>query len=279
MTQSTVSLNFVACLKELKISGHIRSFREFCGELDFRPQNLSQIINGKRDATIDLIRLAHEKYNFNLNYIFTGQGEKIDKHREQAQNDGLSLSSLLYIDEHSEDDYLKSLNDKSASSFEFKSYRYNVSKSKKDARIFEMNSKELVPFIQLGDKLICKRIAQDRWERLIRDQFVYVLVNPQGINVCRLENHISQNGTLNIVRNVSFEISEESHLIDDILELWEITHIISRWSQDSNFEKYTLTDQLQQFQYLLDQNANSVKDLNNTMQKILKQNREQATVY
>ena len=279
MAQSIVSKNFVSCLKELKATGRIRSDREFALTLDFLPQNLSQILKGKRDVTIDLVRRAHQQYDFNLSYIFTGTGDRIERHENSNQSNGLPLSLLPYIDDRSVEIYLSSLNGNGSEWKDINAWHYQGSNDQEDARMFRMGSKDLAPFIEYGDKLITKRIPKNRWARMIRNHFVYVLIEPDRISTSRLINRISSDGVIEIVRNPSFHISGETIKVEEILEVWEITHIITRWSPDSNFENSTLSDRLHRFQHSLDHNADSIKELNKTMQKLLKQNREQISVF
>ena len=55
--------------------------------------------------------------------------------------------------------------------------------------------------------------------------------------------------------------------------------MINRWSPSKNFENRTLTERLETFEDSLDKNADAIRDLNNTVQKMLKQNREQLSMF
>ena len=69
-----VTLRFLDCLDALVRDNKIRSHRQFALSLDWKPQNLNEVVKLRRDVTIDLLQKAISKYHFNPNYIFQGEG-------------------------------------------------------------------------------------------------------------------------------------------------------------------------------------------------------------
>ncbi|MFT5385521.1 MAG: hypothetical protein ACI81W_002929, partial [Saprospiraceae bacterium] len=68
---SIVTQRFIKCHNHLKEEGTVRSSRQFALSLDYLPQSLSEILKGRRDVTIELLRKAVEKYKINPVYIYT----------------------------------------------------------------------------------------------------------------------------------------------------------------------------------------------------------------
>jgi transcriptional regulator with XRE-family HTH domain len=75
MNNHIVSQRFIKCHNKLRDTKVIKSSRQFAMELDYLPQSLSEILNGRRDVTIEVIRKATEIYRFNPTFLFTGEGE------------------------------------------------------------------------------------------------------------------------------------------------------------------------------------------------------------
>ena len=59
---NVVTQRFIKCHDKLKEDNRIRSSRQFAMSLDYLPQSLSEIIKGRRDVTIELLRKAIDKY-------------------------------------------------------------------------------------------------------------------------------------------------------------------------------------------------------------------------
>jgi transcriptional regulator with XRE-family HTH domain len=75
MNNHIVSQRFIKCHNKLRESKIIKSSRQFAIELDYLPQSLSEILNGRRDVTIEVIRKAVDLYRFNPTFLFTGEGD------------------------------------------------------------------------------------------------------------------------------------------------------------------------------------------------------------
>ena len=274
MTQNSVSKNFIACLQELKSEKHIKSDREFAKSLDFLPQNLSQIVNGKRDVTVELIKKAHSVYGFNLSYLFAGTGNRIERKNDKIPK-GQSVSSIPYINEISESKYLQALNSSLDPVQELEGWYYEGSYDVDDARIFAANENDLQPFIKSGDKLVAKRIPRSRWGRFIRDYFIYILVEKERIGIYRLLNFISTNNSLQKVGELNHESHGDVVNADEVIEIWEITHVISRWGSNQNYHNKMITEKLMDFQNAVEHNGEAIKEMNSTLSKLLRQNRDQ----
>jgi hypothetical protein len=86
-----VTQRFAKCVNRLRENKTIKSSRQFATEIACLPQTLSEILNGRRDATIDVIRRAVERHLFNPIYLFTGEGDMFmtPKATEVSENDAI----------------------------------------------------------------------------------------------------------------------------------------------------------------------------------------------
>ena len=271
MPQSVVSQRFITCLNELKSKFIVKSDREFSLRLDFTSQNLSQIVKGKRDVTIELIRKAVEVFDFNADYIFSGEGD-LFKTTAHNSSDGVSLSEIEFISHDDKQVYLEGLSEENRMALS--PYNYSLTSSAKDVRLFEVGSNDLIPFFNNGDILICKNVGKQRWSRLIRDYHMYVIVTESDIVFTRVRNHIKKIGEIEIL---DFSKQEgESYFINpsEIIEIWEITHVLNRWRESLTKESLTLEERLDEINNYMSRNRQDILSLNLSMEKILKQLRD-----
>ncbi len=71
---SVITQRFIKCHNTLKEEKRIRSSRQFAISLDYLPQSLSEILKGRRDVTVELLRRSIETYKINPVYVMTGEG-------------------------------------------------------------------------------------------------------------------------------------------------------------------------------------------------------------
>ncbi len=261
----------MSCLKELKAQHVVKSDREFCLRVGFTSQNFSQIVTGKREVTLDLVRRAVELFNFNPVYLFSGEGEHL-KTVEDSVSGGVSIADIQYIPSELWYKYAKEINEGVENTFH--PYIYKSSYSADELRLFEVSDPSLGPYLQNGDVLITRKIPESRWGRLIRDYYIYVVVKDTNIYISRIISHLKSDAEIelldvNIQKDTSMVVSKE-----EINEIWEITHYIKRWTTAMNNESATMTERLDNINLILINNGNTNKELNQTMEKLLRQIRD-----
>lgn len=270
MPQSIVSQRFINCLKKLKDLYTVKSDREFCQRIGYTSQNLSQIVRGKRDVTIELVRKAVETFDFNADYIFTGIGKPI-KNKSTQKSKGASFEEIRYIPVDQFDHYVNELSNGDSPTVTF--YEYPLESSTNDIRLFDIKANSLSPYLSSGDIVICKRIPKNRWQRLIRDHYIHVIVTSEELFFSRVKNQIRMFGEIELLDSIGDGSGHRIINIEELKEIWEITHVISRWTKQMNSESETLDMRLHQLNQTVLNNDASVKDLQQTIEKILKQMR------
>ena len=97
METNIVTQRFVKCHNYLKDARIVKSSRQFALDLDYLPQSLSEILNGRRDVTIELLRKAIEVFHFNPAFIFTGEGEMLHQQQIPKSYQQLSEEQIIHV--------------------------------------------------------------------------------------------------------------------------------------------------------------------------------------
>jgi hypothetical protein len=75
--QNIISVRFLEVLDELIDKRIVENMADFCKKVEYTPQSMSQIRNGKRDVTIDLISKLFTEFKGSPFYVLSGRGPKI----------------------------------------------------------------------------------------------------------------------------------------------------------------------------------------------------------
>ena len=92
-----VTDRFIYCHDELKRLRKVRSSRQFALSLDYLPQSLSEILKGRRDVTLELLRKGVEKYEMNPVFLLTGKGSHFLNQRNGFQLIVLQTFLLMQV--------------------------------------------------------------------------------------------------------------------------------------------------------------------------------------
>jgi phage repressor protein C with HTH and peptisase S24 domain len=157
-----VTQRFIKCHNTLKEENQVRSSRQFALSLDYLPQSLSEILKGRRDVTIELLRKAVEKYKINPVYLYTGEGPMFmteEEHNDfrvltivaSAQEDEQIVhvpipAQLGYATELGNPKFIQGL-----PTYTLPDYKYKVGTH----RSFDVSGDSMEPTLFEGDKVIC----------------------------------------------------------------------------------------------------------------------------
>jgi phage repressor protein C with HTH and peptisase S24 domain len=228
-----VTQRFIKCHDKLREENRVRSSRQFALSLDYLPQSLSEILRGRRDVTIELLRRAVEKYKINPVYIFTGDGPMFMS--EEAQKDIRVLTivtnaqddeHILHVPTQAQQGYAADLQDPSfienLPTYSLPDYKYQVG----TYRSFDVSGDHMEPALQEGDKVIGSFLEPTLWEKGIKDHYVYVVVTKADVLIGRLVNQLKQNKYLLMISDNKFYEDREIGMAE-IREIWYIRSKIS----------------------------------------------------
>jgi phage repressor protein C with HTH and peptisase S24 domain len=221
-----VTQRFIKCLEKLREDNRVRSSRQFAMSLDYLPQSLSEILKGRRDVTIDLIRRAAEVYRVNPAYLFLGEGAMFLSDEDQSGFRMLTVITdiqneerILHVPEPAQagyaGEYVQPEMIRDLPSFTLPDFKYK----NQTHRSFDVAGDSMEPTLFEGDKVVCSFLEPSLWETGIKNHYVYVVVTRRDVFVKRLVN--------NIVADRSLELHSDNEFykaftipLGDVREIW-----------------------------------------------------------
>ncbi len=274
---SIVTQRFIKCHDKLREENRVRSSRQFAISLDYLPQSLSEILKGRRDVTIDLLRKAVEKYKVNPVFLYTGEGPLFmseEDHRDfrvltivtNVQEDERIVHVPMpaqagYPSELSQPNFIQNL-----PTYTLPDYKYKVGTH----RSFDVAGDSMEPLLYEGDKVICNFLEPTLWESGIKDNYVYVVVTRSDVAVKRVINHLNKKRQLQLI---SDNESYESYSINfnDIREIWQVRAKICPFFPASPVPKQNVHDDVRELRQVIHDQSKIIGNLNQTIERLLNQ--------
>ncbi len=242
---NVVSQRFIKCHNKLREEKRVRSSRAFAISLDYLPQSLSEILKGRRDVTVELLRKAIDKYKMNPVYLMTGDGPMF-----MTEESNQSFRVLTTIRTPSDDElivhvplpahsaYAAELGDPSfvqgLPTFGLPDYKYKVGTH----RSFDVPGDSMEPTLFEGDKVVCSFLEPTLWESGIKDNYAYVVVTRSDVVVRRVKNLIAESKELELVADNNFYQSYRASL-SDLREIWYVRARITPFlPSPQNIQRY-----------------------------------------
>ena len=270
-----VTQRFIKCHNKLKETGQVRSSRQFALELDYLPQSLSEILKGRRDVTIELLRKGVERYKINPVYIYTGDGPMF-----MTEEDHTSFRLLTIVTNNQDDErivhvpvpaqagYAGELTDpafiEELPTFTLPDYKYQVGTH----RSFDVSGDSMEPTLFEGDKVICSYIEPPLWESSLKDNFVYVIVTRGDVLVKRIKNIIKEEKSLVLSSDNDF-YKPYKIMVEDIREIWYVRAKISPFLPSPQNVKNLLYTEIKDLRQTIMQQSELISNLNQTIERLL----------
>jgi transcriptional regulator with XRE-family HTH domain len=276
MNNSIVTQRFIKChnkLRELKL---VKSSRQFAMELDYLPQSLSEILKGRRDVTIEVIRKAVEVYKVNPVFIFSGEGPLILK--DEDSNKSFRVLTVVTDDKDSERivhvpipahaGYVSELGDsyfiESLPSFTLPDYKYKVGTH----RCFDVMGDSMEPTLFEGDKVVCSFIEPALWETAIKDSYVYVIVTKDDILMRRAFNQIKNNKQIDLHTDNTYYENNITP-ISNIQEIWYVRAKISPFLPSPNRLNNHFFEEISSLRESLREQTKTIQEMSETISKFI----------
>jgi len=225
---NVVSQRFIKCHNKLREEKRVRSSRQFALSLEYLPQSLSEILKGRRDVTIELLRKAIAKYKMNPVYIMTGDGPMF-----MTEETNQSFRVLTTIQTPNDDElivhvplpaqsvYSAELGDPSfvqdLPTYSLPDYKYKVGTH----RSFDVPGDSMEPTLFEGDKVVCSFLEPTLWASGIKDNYAYIIVTRSDVVVRRVKNLIEESKELELLPDNSFYDSYRVSMAD-LREIWYV---------------------------------------------------------
>jgi phage repressor protein C with HTH and peptisase S24 domain len=273
-----ITQRFIKCHDKLREDNQVRSSRQFALSLDYLPQSLSEILKGRRDVTIELLRKAVEVYRINPVYIYTGEGPMF-----MTEEDHKSFRVLTIVTNVSDDErivhvpvpaqagYASELTDptfiQDLPTFSLPDYKYKVGTH----RSFDVSGDSMEPTLFEGDKVICSYLEPTLWESSIKNNYVYVIVTRGDILVKRLTNNIKKDKNLKLISDNNYYEPFDMH-ISDVREVWYVRAKISPFLPSPQNIQNMLHEEVKELRATITNQSRLISNLNTTIEKMLDQN-------
>ncbi|MFN7118002.1 MAG: helix-turn-helix transcriptional regulator [Saprospiraceae bacterium] len=270
---SIVTQRFIQCHNKLKDNNQVRSSRQFAIALDYLPQSLSEILKGRRDVTIDLIRKAVELYKMNPVYLFSGEGPMFMT--EETQQDFRVLTIVTNADEEerivhvpvpAQAGYAGEVANptfiEDLPTFTLPDYKYKTGTH----RCFDVAGDSMEPLLVEGEKVVCSYVEPTLWESAIKDNHIYVIVLRGDIVVKRVVNKLKDEKILELHSdNAYYERYKVS--LGDIREVWQVRTKISPFLPAVPKNYNGLPEELNELKQIIKEQSRLIEELHARVQK------------
>jgi phage repressor protein C with HTH and peptisase S24 domain len=272
---SIVTQRFIKCHDKLRDENRVRSSRQFAIALDYLPQSLSEILKGRRDVTIELLRKAVEKYKVNPVFIYTGEGPMFMTEEDHKSfrvltivTDSRNDERIVHVPVPAQAGYPGELMDptfiQDLPTFTLPDYKYKVGTH----RSFDVAGDSMEPTLFEGDKVVCSYLEPTLWESSIKDSYVYVVVTRGDVVVKRVFNKIREGKNLQLVSDNDFYEPYQVN-IGDVHEIWYVRARISPFLPSPQNVKNYLQDEIRELKKTINDQSRLIYNLNETIEKIL----------
>ena len=272
---SIVTQRFIKCHNKLREENRIRSSRQFALSLEYLPQSLSEILKGRRDVTIELLRKAVEKYKINPVYIYTGEGPMF-----MSEEDHKSFRVLTIVTNAQEDErivhvpvpaqagYAGEMTNptfvQDLPTFTLPDYKYKVGTH----RSFDVAGDSMEPTLFEGDKVICSYLEPTLWESSLKDNYVYVIVTRGDVVVKRCYNKLKDEKVIELESDNNFYETYKVG-VGDIREIWYVRAKISPFLPSPSNIQNNLHDKLTQLASTVSKQSTMINSLTETINKLV----------
>lgn len=253
---------FIFCHDELKRLRKVRSSRQFALSLDYLPQSLSEILKGRRDVTLELLRKGVEKYEMNPVYLLTGRGSHFSQPEEwlsaKSSADASGNSDVIYFvpqmlgkkyaEERRNSQFLASLECLNLPGAHLKGLKL---------RAFEVPTDSGYPAFLPGDVLIAEKLDPASGVKSISNDKFYVVVTKNNILIHKIDLNSLSKGIVNLyLGNKEEKIT--SVKLSDILEFWEVRLKVTRNIENENKTLNALLSEIKDIRQLLFNSSNAL---------------------
>jgi phage repressor protein C with HTH and peptisase S24 domain len=245
-------------------------------QLDYLPQSLSEIMKGRRDVTIELLRKAVEEFDLNPEYLLTGNGpiymseQKKDLKVLTVVTGPNSDERIVHVPKPAQAGYAGHISDPEFFT-ELPSYSLPDQKFRTGTyRSFDVAGDSMEPTLFEGDQIVCSFVEPSYWESSIRDNYVYVVVTQDDILVKRAQNVLKSEGLIRLMSDNPFY--EPYELTPrDLKEIWLVRSKISPFLPTPQRVREHMDEELTQLKAVMSEQSSMIGNLQKTIATLVNQ--------
>lgn len=270
---SIVTQRFIKCHDKLRNENRVRSSRQFALSLDYLPQSLSEILKGRRDVTIELLRKAVEKYKINPVYVYTGEGPMFMSEEDHQSfrlltivTDGEDDERIVHVPVPAQAGYAGELSNpafiQDLPTYTLPDYKYKVGTH----RSFDVAGDSMEPTLFEGDKVVCSFLEPALWESSLKDNYVYVVVTRADVLVKRVVNRIGEENKIELISDNNF-YEPYSVGINKVREIWYVRARVSPFLPSPQNVQNILIEEIKELRKTIRQQSEMIQNLSRTIQQ------------
>jgi phage repressor protein C with HTH and peptisase S24 domain len=271
MNNHIVTQRFIKFHNRLRERKVVKSSRQFALDLDYLPQSLSEILKGRRDVTIELIRKTVDVFHLNPNYLFTGIGEMFMSSENNANVRVLTVVAdadegerILHVPAQAQPGYASELSDnsflKKLPSFSLPDYKYKVGVH----RCFDVVGDTMEPTLMEGDKVVCSYLEPALWETALKDGYVYAIVTHDDVLVKRVFNELKNKKIIAAASDNSYYAPLEIQL-NAIREIWYVRACICPFLPSTHLSNRELTQKMGDFKNIMTHQTQIIEQMSEAL--------------
>ncbi len=273
-TSKIVTQRFVKCHNTLRDLNVVRSSRQFAIELEYLPQSLSEILKGRRDVTIELLRKAIEIYSINPNYIFLGQEPMFTSIDDLIvfNNDSKEIGSavpipICYISKEHEkiffEDKFSTQNIKPTNQFILPPNWLKEG----EYLCFDVSDDAMEPTIFRDDKVICKVLENSETFDNLSGGRLYVFALKDRIIIRRFHYVIIPARKLVLTTDSLAQTAVEWDF-DDFTAVWRVYYLISRKNSYRKIPNLGIHEEMKVLKEEVLENLKNIKTILSELQQL-----------
>jgi hypothetical protein len=234
---NTITKRFIECFDQLLKLNKVRSARQFALHLDYLPQNFNEILKGRRDVPIEVLRKSVEYYQLNPIYLLLGKGELFFDEANYCKSKILQIvtepdgtEKIVHVPVKAQAGYATDAMEttfllENLPSYKLPDYAFHTG----TFRSFEVSGDSMYPTLEEGDTIVCSYVDDNYWESSVKDNHVYVIVTQGDVLVKRVINNLRKHRHLELHSdNDLFPVIRINLL--EIKEIWLVKAKISRFN-------------------------------------------------
>lgn len=264
---NTVTQRFIKCHDQLREANRVRSSRQFAITLAYLPQSLSEILKGRRDVTIDLIRKAVEMYQMNPVYLFNGTGPMFmteEAHTDvrvmRIVTDSQGDERIVHVPVPAQAGYAGDLANptfiQELPTFTLPDYRYKTGTH----RCFDVAGDSMEPSLYEGDRVVCSYVEPLIWESAVKNNHVYVLVTRGDIVVKRVVNKLKDEKHLELHSDNTFYDTYKMNA-SELCEVWLVRTKICPFLPSVPQNRHHLYEELNELKKVVQEQSRLIQEL------------------
>lgn len=203
---------------------------EIAEKLQLNPSTFSEILKERMNVSIEVISLLSQKYDFSLEWLINGTGEKFNIHNPTHPALESKVPQVITVDRQNEDNIVMVpvkaqagyLNGYADPKFIKKLPTYSLPNLRNGIfRMFQVSGFSMIPTLH-HNSIVVGQFVED-WTNDIKDNRIYILVTKEhGVVVKRCLNRIEKYGTLYCKSDNRKEFPSFSLETPYISEIWEV---------------------------------------------------------